>query len=103
MKSTRLNFDSFWEAAQVVLVCLIGDEWNLLMVNTMRAFHNHVSVLYFAPLIIIGQFFLMNIFLAVHIKVFEECDAELEKIEMEQENIIAKIKRSFNDKFSKKK
>ena len=82
LRSTRLNFDSFWESAQDVFICLIRDEWNLVMVNTMRAFENHVAVLYFTPLIIIGQFFLMNIFLAIHIKVFEECDAELEAIEL---------------------
>ena len=38
LKSSRLNFDSFWESAQVVFICLIRDEWNLIMVSTMRAF-----------------------------------------------------------------
>lgn len=72
LKSPRLNFDTFWDSVLSVFVCLLGDEWNVIMVDTMRAYESHITFIYFVPLIIIGQFFLMNIFLAIHIKCFEE-------------------------------
>jgi hypothetical protein len=72
--SLRTNFDSFDSALVSVFVLVIGDDWNRLMADYVRATSN-VSILFFISLTVIGNIVLLNLLLAILIKHFEEKNA----------------------------
>ena len=78
-KKPRLNFDHIGNSALCVFICMIGDSWNEIMRDVMRSQKSFNSFFYFLPLILIGQMFLMNIFLAIHIKYFQQDESELDE------------------------
>ena len=72
-ESPRLNFDNFLNAVVCVFVCLIGEDWQLIMHKYVRSHKSRLSpYLYFISLMVIGHLFLMNLFLAILLKNFED-------------------------------
>lgn len=66
------NFDKFENSFVSVFVCLIGEDWIMIMHDYMRAYQSRlIPSLYFIILMIIGHLFLMNLFLAILLKNFE--------------------------------
>ena len=66
------NFDSFEDSFVSVFVCLIGEDWQAIMHNYMRAKRDRlIPNIFFIILMIIGNLFLMNLFLAILLKNFE--------------------------------
>ncbi len=51
---------------------MIGDNWNELMHDAMRSKQSIVSSIYYVSLMIVGNWFLMSLFLAILLKNFEE-------------------------------
>ena len=79
-KSPRLNFDDPLNAIVSVFTCLIGDDWQYMMHDLIRAEHDRVMpCLYFLLVMIIGNLFLMNLFLAILLKNFED-KSEIEEM-----------------------
>ena len=50
----RINFDSLFNAVLCVFICLIGDNWNDIMIDVMRSDESHRSFIYFLQLILFG-------------------------------------------------
>mmetsp|Transcript_40272 Transcript_40272/g.61452 ORF Transcript_40272/g.61452 Transcript_40272/m.61452 type:complete len:188 (-) Transcript_40272:5238-5801(-) len=72
-ESPRLNFDNFEQGFVSVFVCFIGEDWQLVMHDYIRATNDLLkSYLFFVSLMVVGNLFLMNLFLAILLKNFEE-------------------------------
>lgn len=65
------NFDSFENSFVSVFVCLIGEDWQIIMHDYIRADQNRlIPNIFFIILMVIGHLFLMNLFLAILLKNF---------------------------------
>jgi hypothetical protein len=54
LSTPRINFDDVPNAILSVFICLIGDNWNDLMIDVMRSQKSHNSFIYFFQIILIG-------------------------------------------------
>jgi voltage-dependent calcium channel L type alpha-1D len=70
-KSPRINFDGLGDALLGVFVIVIGDDWNSIMAQYVRA-TNLWSVFYFISLTIMGNIVLLNLLLAILLREFED-------------------------------
>ena len=70
-ESPRANFDTFLEAFTTIFIVLIGEDWNQVMYAHIRA-SGHIGIIFFVSLVIFGNFILLNLFLAILLKNFEE-------------------------------
>lgn len=69
----RLNFDYFSNALVSVIIVLIGEDWDKLMIDTMvDQKYPIAAAIYFVSLVIIGSMILLNLFLAILLKNFED-------------------------------
>jgi len=69
----RINFDNFLVAMLTVFQCLTGENWNDVLYNSMTV-TNEWAVLYFLILTIIGNFVLLNLFLAILLSNFSDIE-----------------------------
>ena len=60
----RANFDSLYWSFVTVFQVLSGENWNLVMYDGMRA-TSPLMCIYFVSLIVIGQYILFNVFVAI--------------------------------------
>lgn len=67
----RSNFDNFFSSMITVFQILTGENWNTIMYDCWKA-RGWVSVIYIISLIVVGVFIVMNLFLAILLKNFEE-------------------------------
>ncbi|XP_028397956.1 voltage-dependent L-type calcium channel subunit alpha-1D-like [Dendronephthya gigantea] len=88
----RSNFDSFWTAVLTVFQILTGEDWNAVMYDGIRAYGGirnpgaAIAIGYFIILVIVGNYILLNVFLAIAVD--NLADAEnLTRIEHEQERV----------------
>ena len=82
----RENFESFAIAFITVFQVLTMENWQTVMYSSMRSARGSglikaVSALYYISWIFIGNFILLNLFLAILIDSFGEADAEVEDSE----------------------
>jgi sensor histidine kinase YesM len=70
-ESPRENFDDFFHAFISIYVILIGDDWQLVMYNSIRSEGYGISIVYFITLLVVGNFVLFNLFLAILLSNFE--------------------------------
>ena len=67
------NFDTFEDSFVSIFVCLIGEDWQQIMHDYARAKRDRlIPNIYFIILMLIGNLFLMNLFLAILLKNFQE-------------------------------
>ncbi|KAL9960179.1 hypothetical protein ACROYT_G033596 [Oculina patagonica] len=84
----RSNFDSFWRALITVFQILTGEDWNAVMYDGIRAWGgigeaaSAIAILYFIFLVVVGNYILLNVFLAIAVD--NLADAE-NLTEMEEE------------------
>eukprot|EP00050_Salpingoeca_kvevrii_P014645 m.38383 g.38383 ORF g.38383 m.38383 type:complete len:1677 (-) comp5887_c0_seq1:4731-9761(-) len=83
----RTNFDDFWAALLAVFQVLTGEDWNAVMYDGIRAYggiHDRgvVSVIYFCLLFLLGNFVLLNVFLAIAVKSLDDARACRERREL---------------------
>ncbi len=77
--SYRVTFDTFFPAVMTIFTVLIGDDWNILMYRYIRNTDTPIiATLYFVSLIIVGNLILLNLFIAILLKNFEEKEVEEE-------------------------
>ena len=100
--SPRLNFDDPLNGVISVFTCLIGDDWQYIMHDLIRVKRDRVMpCLYFLLVMIIGNLFLMNLFLAILLKNFEE---KIHGSEDERQAILlAKIQHLRNEEKEKQR
>ena len=90
--SPRENFDSFWNALLTIFIVLTGENWDSIMYSFARPFGAE-AVVFFVSFIIIGQMILLNLFLAILLKNFDESKV-VDKIDPAAERL------TFLDKLS---
>ncbi|XP_044182314.1 voltage-dependent L-type calcium channel subunit alpha-1D-like isoform X2 [Acropora millepora] len=84
----RSNFDSFWKALITVFQILTGEDWNAVMYDGIRSWGGIgeggaiLAILYFIFLVVVGNYILLNVFLAIAVD--NLADAE-NLTEMEEE------------------
>lgn len=83
----RENFDTLPNAMITVFIVIIGDDWNELMVEYIRA-TTPGAIAYFVSLVISGNIILLQLFLALLLNNFE--DQENTKQQQQNENSFAK-------------
>jgi hypothetical protein len=80
------NFDSFLQAFITVFIVQVSDGWCDVFFDYYRASVRSpiISTIFFISLIVIGHIILLNLFLAILLKEFDERSFIQEKIEQEQ-------------------
>ena len=98
----KAHFDSFWWGFVTVFQVLTGENWNEVLYNTMWALdqpeedgHQIMAVVYFILLNVVGNYMILNLFLAILLANFEGDDEEEEEEEKEEE--AAEKKRKDDD------
>ena len=76
--SNRENFDNLGWASLTIFKILIGDNWNSVMYDCMRAVGT-ASALYFISLVVCGGIIMLNLFLAVLLGNFDNARMYMEK------------------------
>jgi hypothetical protein len=84
----KAHFDSFWWGFVTVFQVLTGENWNEVLYNTMWALdqpeedgHQVMAVIYFILLNVVGNYMILNLFLAILLANFEGGDEEEEEEE----------------------
>ena len=72
------NFDTFYESLLTVFVLLTGDHWSIIMLDYYRCVSAPVALVYFLSFILLGQYVLLNLFLAILLQNFDEDSIEKE-------------------------
>jgi hypothetical protein len=86
----KAHFDSFWWGFVTVFQVLTGENWNEVLYNTMWALdqpeedgHQIMAVIYFILLNVVGNYMILNLFLAILLANFEGGEEEEEEEEEE--------------------
>ena len=84
----KAHFDSFWWGFVTVFQVLTGENWNEVLYNTMWALdqpeedgHQIMAVIYFILLNVVGNYMILNLFLAILLANFEGGEEEEEEEE----------------------
>ncbi|XP_068694848.1 voltage-dependent calcium channel type A subunit alpha-1-like isoform X3 [Montipora foliosa] len=70
-ENPRTNFDNFWNAALAVFQILTGEDWNAVMYDGVLSFDSQLGgyslilSIYFVLLVVLGNYTLLNVFLAI--------------------------------------
>lgn len=81
-ESPRSNFDHIGWSMLAIFQILSGENWNEIMYMAIDQV-GWISALYFVSLILIGNYILFNLFLAILLSMFENKeDNELDDIEL---------------------
>ncbi|CEM21952.1 unnamed protein product [Vitrella brassicaformis CCMP3155] len=67
----RVNFDNLHQALTVIFIIFTGEDWNSFMYDGMRA-TGWWAAFYFIIVVVIGNFLVLNIFLAILMSNFEQ-------------------------------
>ena len=67
----RLNFNDFPQGFTTIFIVFIGEDWNSVMYDHVRAV-GWISIGFFVPIFIMGNLVMLNLFLAILLKNFEE-------------------------------
>jgi len=70
----RNNFDDLYSAFVTVFQILAGEAWNEIMYDVIGATGQPAAAMYFISWVILGQFILLNLFLAVLLDNFSDSD-----------------------------
>lgn len=79
----RQNFNTLYQGLTTIFIVFIGEDWNSVMYDHYRA-TNSLTIVYFMFLFIFGNLILLNLFLAILLKNFEEPPGQ-EEIDNDEE------------------
>ena len=94
----RVNFDNFFYGMIAVFVLLTNESWNTIMITNVKSMNSYLPVLYFSVVVIVGNFILLKLFLAILINNFADANkkvSELRKLQGESSNYLSFIKKSL--------
>ncbi len=92
----RHNFDTLLWSITTVFQILTGEDWNAVMYDGIRA-TTSISAFYFVSLILIGQYIILNLFIAILLANFgAQHEEEEAKEEKRQETESSSSKKSFH-------
>jgi len=66
------NFNDFGTAAISVFIVLANDGWSVIYLNHYRSSGGLKSTIFFISLIIVGQYMILNLLLAIMLRSFDE-------------------------------
>ncbi|CAI2381758.1 unnamed protein product [Moneuplotes crassus] len=89
--SIRENFDNIGWSFLTIFKILIGDNWNVIMYDCMRAVGD-ISALYFISLVVSGSIIMLNLFLAVLLGNFDNARVYMNKKKLLSELQLCKKK-----------
>jgi len=90
----RGNFDTFHEAFVTVFQVLTMENWQTILYDSMRSdLNKFLTVTYYISWIFIGNFILLNLFLAILLDSFMEEEEEEEEKEKEEEHMKEEIEK----------
>lgn len=90
------NFDNLAEAMATIFQVITMEGWVEIMYMIDDTNGNFLTIPYFSLIIIIGSFFLLNLILAVIMRVFTQND-ELEKLKFQRKKILEDTKKLRNN------
>ena len=73
---TRYNFNTTGDSLVTMFIILTGENWNEIMRIVVHA-HGHGAVFFFVSAMVIGNFMLLNLFLAILLKYIEQKEEDL--------------------------
>ena len=92
----QINFDSVYGAFVTVLIVTLGDSWSSYMFCYQRE-HYYLATVYFITLVIVTNIFLLKLFLAVQLSVFDQKldlsdkDSELGALHELQDKVLSRL------------
>jgi voltage-dependent calcium channel L type alpha-1D len=86
----RTNFDDLLNAFLAVFQCLSGEDWNAVMYDGIRA-SGWSAAVYFIMLVIIGNFIVLNLFLAILLGNTAEDDEEEDEADGGKDETVEKV------------
>eukprot|EP00037_Helgoeca_nana_P027704 m.318938 g.318938 ORF g.318938 m.318938 type:complete len:1628 (+) comp27580_c0_seq1:447-5330(+) len=83
----RVNFDTFGSSMLAIFQVLTGEDWNVIMLNGIRAYggieaSGWIPVLFFCFIVIVGNFTLLTVFLAIAMKALDDASGVAHKREV---------------------
>eukprot|EP00347_Sterkiella_histriomuscorum_P004762 403359206 len=102
---SRQNFKDFHNSFISVFTLLTIENWNYLLFDTMYYSNIHQSVIaiYFVSWIFIGNFILLNLFLAILLDSFLVEEEEEEEQQLQQDEKLKQIEKKSSKRFDKAK
>lgn len=94
---TRYHFNGMSNSLLVMFILLSGENWNEIMRIVWHA-HGGLAIFFFLTAMIIGNFMLLNLFLAILLKYIEENEDEDED---EAQNTVERIRNEVNEAVDK--
>ena len=79
-QSPRVNFDDFFHGFLTIFIVLVGDDWHLVYYDAIRSV-GYASAIYFVSLVILGNWILLNLFLAILLGNFNSTEMTVEQAE----------------------
>ena len=100
----RHNFDTLIWSIMSVFQILTGEDWNVIMYDGIRA-TSSVSAFYFVSLILVGQYIILNLFIAILLANFgaQHEEDEEKKKEQEKAKSLSSSKKTFQNMLSSAK
>eukprot|EP00794_Sanderia_malayensis_P006128 gene6128-6833_t len=104
---SRTNFDDFWNSFLAVFQILTGEDWNAVMYEGVIAnggpkkWDGLILSLYFVGLVIIGNYVLLNVFLAIAVDNLTQADllgGDEDKEEEDREKHLEEVKTKLSPK-----
>ena len=100
--SPRTNFDTFVNALTTIFIILIGDDWNTIMMQLVRA-NGYPTLVFTLSVVVLGNFVLLSLFLAILLKNFEDDQFEKKSEEEPSNGVLSMLKSKLKDKILGKK
>lgn len=92
----RANFDTFLWSFVTIFQILSGENWNTVMYDGMKVMEpKWVGAILFLAIVVIGQFVILNLFLAILMSKFEESSSEIRSQEEQKQKRAAAVFRKM--------
>eukprot|EP00794_Sanderia_malayensis_P006217 gene6217-6933_t len=105
----RTNFDSFWRSLVTVFQILTGEDWNAVMYVGIQSWggikdpSSIIAIIYFVALVIVGNYILLNVFLAIAVDNLADAENmtkyDEEKRKKKDAKLLKKLQRKKMDSF----
>jgi|TARA_B110001450_G_C17666418_1_gene499737 hypothetical protein len=86
----RQNFNTLYQGLTTIFIVFIGEDWNSVMYDHYRPTKSALTIVYFMFLFIFGNLILLNLFLAILLKNFEEPPGQEEEDNDDEEEVVKK-------------
>ena len=83
---TRYNFNTTVDSLITMFIVLTGENWNWVMTTVIYAHPDKemLAIFFFVTAMLIGNFMLLNLFLAILLKFLQDAVEDLRKVEEEE-------------------